>query len=170
LCSLPRARWTQPPPGDLGDWPVLRHLRHLALREIHQTLPLVRQALGEPPAEAHAWSTRELEQADATWDAASPACSAAAILRDLGSARFELLRRLEAAPDDLWQAPVAGLADAAAPDRPPADVTWLLLDAHQHELHHLAAIWRIALHWDRLSRSAISSVPLHPADRLEESH
>jgi len=49
----------------------------------------------------------------------------------------------------------------------------MMLDARQHELEHLAAMWRAALYWDRLSLTAVpgaAGYPLHPADRLEESH
>jgi hypothetical protein len=61
----------------------------------------------------------------------------------------------------------------------PVQLDWLMLHARQHELEHLAAIWRVALHWDRVSPAAVSErsgeerlagLPLHPADRLEESH
>jgi hypothetical protein len=51
-----------------------------------------------------------------------------------------------------------------------------LLRMRQHELDHLASLWRMALYWDRVSPSiatpdrAAAGLPLHPADRLEESH
>jgi hypothetical protein len=154
LCTLPRERWAASPPSHLDHWAALRHIRHLSLRETHQVLPAVRQALGETPAQAPGWSALELEQADATWDAAE---STEAIVRGLGETRFELLQRLESAPDAVWE-------------EPQHNVIWLLLNAKQHELQHLAAIWKIALNWDRLERTPIPSVPLHPADRLEESH
>jgi hypothetical protein len=76
-------------------------------------------------------------------------------VRELGESRFELLQRLEIAPE-------------SAPD-----VEWMMLDARQHELEHLAAMWRAALYWDRVSLTAVpgaAGYPLHPADRLEESH
>ena len=72
----------------------------------------------------------------------------------LGDTRFELLQWLEAAPDQAW-------------DR---QLDWLILQARQHELEHLAAIWRVALYWDRVSPASVTGLPLHPADRLEESH
>jgi len=159
LCSLPRERWAAEPPVHLGSWPALRHLRHLALRETHQVLPQVRQALGESPSTAAAYSSLELEQADAAWDATLTLESAEAIVRGLGETRYELLQRLEAAPDDAWQQPATDLAG-------------LMLSVHQHEMEHLAAIWKIALSWDRVDvdEAPRPSVPLHPADRLEESH
>jgi hypothetical protein len=164
LCSLPRERWAASPPAGLGDWPALRHVRHLALRQEHRLLPAVLHAAGE--AATSALSTIELDQADAAWDPATAVDSAEAILHRFGDTRFELLHRLESAPDDVW-------------DRV-SDVEWLLLSARQDELQHLAAIWRLALNWDRASldldfelgfeQSHIPGVPLHPADRREESH
>jgi hypothetical protein len=155
LCSVPRERWAVTPPTPLGDWPALRHIQHLALREMHQVLPGVRRALGDSSADA-GLSTLEIDQTDAAWDAAEPADTS---VRRLGETRFELLQRLESAPDAAW-------------DEPRQEVTWLLLNARQHELQHLAALWKLALHWDRVSQAeaARPSVPLHPADRLEESH
>lgn len=159
LCSLPRERWTAVPPRQLGDWPALRHIRHLALRETHQVLPTVCQILGESSPETKVLSALELEQADAAWDATEADRSAEELVRSLGETRFELLQRLEAAPDDAWQ---------ASGD----ELNRLLLNAHQQELQHAAAVWKIALQWERVSRDATPtpSVPLHPADRLEESH
>jgi hypothetical protein len=66
------------------------------------------------------------------------------------------LQALETAPDSLGQT-----------------LEWPLLVAHQHELEHLAALWRIALYWDSMSSSTApthgsSGVPLHPADRFSE--
>jgi len=141
---------------------VLRHARHLALRDRCLTLPTVRRALADadPDVEADALpSLRELEQADSAWDPQAAIDSAEDIVRDLGEARFELLQRLEVAPDDAWA--------------PPLQLNWLMLDARQHELEHLAAMWRTALYWDRVSPTAVTQAagyPLHPADRLEESH
>ena len=159
LCSLPRERWAAEPPEVLGTWPALRHLRHITLDETHQVLPQVRQALGASPTDAPAYSTLELEQVDAAWDAKLALQSAESIVRELGETRYELLRRLEAAPDEAWQ-------------QPAMDLGWLLLNAHQHEMQHVAAIWKIALNWDRVKvdKAPSPSVPLHPADRLEESH
>lgn len=157
LCSLPRERWAAEPPVLLGSWPALRHIRHLALRETHQVLPHVRQALGESPSDVPAYSTLELEQADAAWDPRLASESAESVIRGLGETRYELLQRLEAAPDEAWQ-------------QPATDLGWLMLNVHQHEMQHLAAIWKIALNWERVESAPIPSVPLHPADRLEESH
>lgn len=159
LCSLPRERWAAVPPHQLGDWAALRHIRHMALRETHQVLPTVCRILGETSPEAKLLTTLELEQADAAWDAAEADPSAEDLVRSLGETRFELLQRLEAAPDDAWEASQG-------------DLPWLLLNAHQHELQHLAAVWKIALQWERVARETLPtpSVPLHPADRLEESH
>ena len=170
LCSLPRERWVEVPPARLSDWPALRHARHLALRERHVTLPIVRSTVAhaaEPQDESRR-STLEFEQADAAWDPAAAIHSADAIVRDLGETRFELLSQLESAPDEAWQRPISGTAAREASGHVPLD--WLLLDARQHELEHLAAIWRIALHWDRVPRAVVPNLPLHPADRLEESH
>jgi hypothetical protein len=48
------------------------------------------------------------------------------------------------------------------------------LRARLHEQQHLAAVWKIALNWDHPEREVGTTprngVPLHPADRLEESH
>jgi hypothetical protein len=181
LCSLPRERWAEVPPARLDAWPVLRHARFLALRETQLTLPTVRHALGEVAAEALP-STAELDHAEAAWDAAAAIESAEAIVRGLGETRFELLQRLETAPDEVWERP---LPAAAAPGASglsnfnPIQLDWLMLRARQHELEHLAAIWRVALYWDRVSPAFASErsgdermagLPLHPADRLEESH
>ena len=178
LCSLPRERWAESPPARLDAWPVLRHARFLALRETHLTLPTVRHALGEVAAEALP-STAELDHAEAAWDAAAAIESAEAIVRGLGETRFELLQRLEAAPDEAWERPLPAVAAPGAGVINPIQLDWLMLHARQHELEHLAAIWRVALYWDRVSPAVVSErsaderaagLPLHPADRLEESH
>jgi hypothetical protein len=175
LCSLPRERWAAPPPARLDAWPVLRHARFLALRETHLTLPTVRHALGEVAADALP-STAELDHVEAAWDADAAIESAEAIVQGLGETRFELLQRLEAAPDEAWERP---LPAAASDFTNPVQLDWLMLHARQHELEHLAAIWRVALHWDRVSPAVVSErsgeerlagLALHPADRLEESH
>src|SRR6202158_1800719 len=105
LCSLPRERWATPPPARLDAWPLLRHARFLALRETHLTLPTVRHALGEVAADALP-STAELDHVEAAWDAEAAIESAEAIVRGLGETRFELLQRLEAAPDEAWGRPL----------------------------------------------------------------
>src|SRR5436190_15391857 len=64
LCTLPRERWALVPPACLDDWPALRHARHLAFHEMHQTLPRVRHALGDDTSETPLRSTLEVEQAD----------------------------------------------------------------------------------------------------------
>ena len=182
LCSLPREHWVEPPPSRPRDWPALRHARHLALRETHLTLPTVQQALGEPPPQAPP-SAAEIEHADAAWDPAAAIESAEAIVRGLGTTRFELLQRLESAPDEAWERPLP--ASAVAPDLWgfPIQLDWLMLHARQHELEHLAAIWRVVLYWDCVPAAVASKptaawpdaerraagLPLHPADRLEES-
>jgi hypothetical protein len=172
LCALPRERWAESPPGRLSEWPVLRHARHLALRETHVTLPTVRHALGEAIPDEVA-STAELEHADAAWDPTAAIESAEAIMRGLGNTRFELLQSLEGAPDEVWERPLSSAFQN------PIQLDWLMLHARQHELEHLAAIWRVALYWDRVSLAAMTGssrdeqaagLPLHPADRLEESH
>ena len=181
LCSLPRERWVASPPARLDAWPVLRHARFLALRETHLTLPTVRHALGEVAA-AELPSTAEFDHAEAAWDAAAAIESAEAIVRGLGATRFELLQRLEAAPDEAWERPLPAVAAPGSTGSltlNPIQLDWLMLHARQHELEHLAAIWRVALYWDRVSPAAVSErsaderaagLPLHPADRLEESH
>jgi hypothetical protein len=130
LCSVPRERWVADPPGQHGEWPALRHARHLALRESHVTLPRVRHALGDIAVDELP-STAEIESADAAWDPRVAIESAEEIVRELGSRRFEVLQRVEGACDEAW-------------DR----LDWLLLTARQHELEHLAAMWKVALYWD----------------------
>src|ERR1700730_2382958 len=163
LCSLPRERWAAPPPARLDAWPVLRHARFLALRETHLTLPTVRHALGEVAAEAMP-STAELDHVEAAWDAAAAIESAEAIIRGLGETRFELLQRLETAPDEAWERPLPAAAVPGASgffnsnlDINPIQLDWLMLHARQYELGHLAAIWRVALYWDRVSPAAVSA-------------
>jgi hypothetical protein len=165
LCWLPRERWAQTPPVGLGDWPALRHVRHLAVHETHHILPAVRQVLGDTAAEPSRLSTLEIEQADAARDAEL-------LVRDLGETRFELLQLLETAPDSVWQRPMSAVAAEACGVVSPVELDWLLLSARLHEQQHLAAVWNIALNWDQVSLETASrpGVPLHPADRLEESH
>jgi hypothetical protein len=169
LCTLPRERWTAQPPVELGPWPVLRHARHLVLREQHLTLPAVRSALDgalatEPPAARAAFET-----ADAAWDARSADADADALVRGLGETRFELLKNLESAPDAAWQAPRPENTDSES-SAAPIRLDTLLLRARQHELEHLADIWRVALYWDRPAPTSMGSVdlPFHPADRFSE--
>ena len=182
LCSLRRERWAASPPARPGDWPALRHVRHIALREAYVTLPSVRRALGEAPGEA-APSPADLAHADAAWDPVAAIESAEAIVRGLGATRFELLQRLESAPDAVWERPVpAPVASDPSGSTGPVQLEWVMLHARQHELEHLAAIWRVVLYWDRVSPSVVAAagtpiqehhraggLPLHPADRLEES-
>ena len=118
---------------------MLAHVRHIAQHEAQVTLAAVCRALDEQPPERTV--------------PAEGSADAEALVTFFGETRFELLRRLETAPDAAWE-----------------QLTEPLLRAHQHELAHLAAIWRIGLNWDRASRTPIPGVPLHPADRLEESH
>jgi hypothetical protein len=140
LCWLPQQRWAEVPPRELGDMPVRDHVRSLVER---QTLlrESVASSLGEELAPV----------------ASSRNASADELAQDLATIRFELLQRVESAPDDVWDA-----------------LEWTLLSARQHELQHLAAIWKIALNWGRtpvdLDATRTPGVPLHPADRLEESH
>jgi hypothetical protein len=172
LCSFPRDRWAESPPTRPSTWPALRHARHLALHETYLTLPAVRRALGDGNEEAEEPSAAELEHADAAWDAAAAIASAEAIVRGLGDTRFELLQRLEAAPDEVWERPLA-VAVAFDPDTSglvsPVQLDWLMLHARQHELDHLAAIWSVALYWHRAS-PVTAGAARYPADRLEESH
>ena len=173
LCSLPREQWAEAPPRGLSDWPALRHARHVALRDAWLTLPAVRQALGEGARDALP-SAIDLERADAAWNAAEAIESAEAIVRGLSDSRFELLQRLETAPEDAWARPLTVAAASEGPDAP-VQLDWWLLHARQHELEHLAAIWRVALYWDRFAPTAAlvgardgrgPGLPLHPADRL----
>jgi hypothetical protein len=171
LCSLPREHWTTVPASRLGAWPALRHVRHLVLNEQHVTLPAVRSAFGSEDPESV--SSITLDQADAAWDPGAALETADELISDLGSVRFELLQRLEGAPDAVWEQSLAATHAADAPLR----LGELMLRARQHELEHLATLWRIALYWDRVSPSSPRHAPagavglaLHPADRLEESH
>jgi len=174
LCWLPRERWAETPPVELGDWPALRHVRHVALHETHHILPAVRQVLGETAAEPSCLSTLEIEQADTAWGSASLIETAEGLVRGLGETRFELLQRLESAPDAVWQRPLPVAAARACGTSSRVELDWLLLSARLHEQQHLAAVWKIALNWDSVTASADKApspgVPLHPADRLEESH
>jgi hypothetical protein len=172
LCWLPRERWADLPPLGLGDWPALRHVGHLVQHETHQILPAVRQALGGPANHASCLPALQFEQADATGDSAHVAEAAEGLVRGLGEARFELLQRLEAAPEDAWQRPLSLSAAEACGVTPAVNLGWFLLSARQHEQQHMAAIWKIALNWDRVAaeQGPLNKLPLHPADRLEESH
>jgi hypothetical protein len=167
LCSLPRERWAESPPEQLSVWPALRHARHLALREAHLTLPTVRHALGEPPTDPLP-SVVELDRVDSAWDAAAAIESAEAIVRGLGETRFELLQCLEAAPVEVWERPVVATDISELHDADHVALDWLMLHARQHELEHLAAIWRVALNWDRVPAASgtLHRVSLHPADRF----
>jgi hypothetical protein len=169
LCSFPRDRWAAPPPTRLSPWPALRHARHLALRETYLTLPTVRHALGDG-AEGLP-SPVELEHADAAWDAVAAIESAEAIVRGLGETRFELLQCLEAAPDEAWERPLpaaVALNPEASGVASPIQLDRLMLHARQHELEHLAAIWRVALYWDRASPAIASERSTPPDDRAAD--
>jgi hypothetical protein len=172
LCSIPAERWLAVPPGSsgLGEWPPARHVRHLALNESRLIRPVV-DAVLDSPASGQVPSRSELDQLDAAWDASLSTEAVEGLIAALGEGRFDLLQRLEAAPDEVWQRP---LPVGVAPGEAPAHLDWLLARARQHELEHLSALWTLALYWDRISPSTASasgvSLPLHPADRLEESH
>jgi len=183
LCAVPRERWLAQPPRRLSDWPALRLVRHMVLTERHLTLPSVRYILGDRDAEAVP-SAITLEQVDAAWDpygspkdpCESPDAGTDAaddLVRALAVTRFELLHLLETAADECWSTPLPtsiNLAEHDAHTAPPAQLHGLLLRARQHELEHLATLWRLALYWDRVPTATPLGVPFHPADRLEESH
>lgn len=180
LCAMPREQWATTPPARLGAWPALRHARYLALRETCLTLPAVRQALGTASAKPLS-TTAELDELEATWDADIAVASAEDIVRGLGEARFDLLQELETAPDAVWERPVPSPVAAAlvGAHAQPVQLGWLMLHARYAELEHLAAIWKVALFWDRVAPAGVAvgasgdqtaGLPLHPADRLEESH
>jgi hypothetical protein len=101
------------------------------------------------------------------WDAESAAADADALVRGLGETRFELLRHLESAPDAAWLAPLPETS-ASESSAAPLRLDTLLLRARQHELEHLADIWRVALYWDRVTPATVGSagLPLHAADRF----
>jgi hypothetical protein len=143
-------------------------VRHLALSESRLVLPVLQAVLeGRPTAELP--SRAELDQLNAAWDLRMPVEVIEGLARALGEVRFDLLQRLEAAPDAVWEWP---LPAGVAPGELPARLDWLLARARQHELEHLSALWKLSLYWDRSSSSSASrvSLPLQPADRLEESH
>ena len=174
LCSIPPDRWVVAPPrsdGGLGDWAPARHVRHLALNESRLIRPVVDAVLqSESQRQPERVPSRsELDQVDAAWDASLSAEAVEGLVATLGEGRFTLLQRLEAAPDEVWQRP---LPSGVAPGEAPTHLDWLLARARQHELEHLSALWTLALYWDRVSPSTTSgvSLPLQPADRLEESH
>ena len=113
----------------------------------------------------------ELEHADSAWDAVAAIESAEAIVRGLGETRFELLQRLEAAPDEAWGRPLPAAAVALNPEvrlASPVQLDWLMLHARQHELEHLAAIWRVALYWDRASPATVSGRSTQPDERAAD--
>ncbi len=120
-----------------------------------------------PSAELPAPSV--LDQLNAAWDPAIPLDVVQELVQALGETRFELLERLEAAPDGVWE---RQLPAGVAPGEGPARLDWLLARVHQHELDHLSALWKLALYWDRRSPSTASrmNLPLQPAVKLEESH
>jgi hypothetical protein len=129
-------------------------------------MPTVRHALGEAATEPLP-SAIELDRVDSAWDAAAAIESAETIVRGLGETRFELLQRLEAAPVEVWERPVRAADHSELHDTDHVALDWLMLHARQHELEHLAAIWRVALHWDRVpAPDALHRVSLHPADRF----
>ncbi len=152
LCSFPRERWTEAPPTGQHTWPALRHARHLALRETYLTLPTVRHALGDETEQLP--SPTEFDHADAAWDAVAAIETAETIVRGLGETRFELLQRLEAAPDEAWERPLP-FAFATHSSGFPIQLDWLMLHARQHELEHLSDIWRAALYWHQASPAVV---------------
>ena len=170
LGSIPPERWTHAPPepARLGAWPPARHVRHLALAETRLVVPAVEAVLDErstPDLPTRA----ELDQLNAAWDASIPPEAVEGLVDAIGEARFGLLQRLESAADDVWERPIpAGIAPGEAPAR----LEWLLGRARQHDLEHQSALWKLCLYWDRVAAppTARVSLPLQPADRLEESH
>ena len=95
LCWLPRERWAEAPPVGLGDWPALRHVRHVALHESTPHPSRGSPGAGRDGRRAVRLSTLEIEQADAAWDSQSPIETAEGLVRGLGETRFELFQRLE---------------------------------------------------------------------------
>jgi hypothetical protein len=172
LCSIPAERWTAIPPAaeSLGTWPPARHVRHLSLTENHLLVPVAHALLDGSTADVPTRS--ELDELNAAWDPSLSSEAVGGLVDALAEGRFDLLQRLEVAPDEVWDRP---LPAGVAPGEAPAHLDWLLARAHQHELEHLSRLWKLALYWDRAfstSSAATSrvSLPLQPADRLEESH
>jgi DinB superfamily len=169
LCSVPQERWTAQPPANLGVWPAFRHARHLALRERHLTLPAVSSVL-DP---SQTLDSAEFERLDSAWECQVPDVDE--LLRGLAETRFELLQRLEAAPDAAWHTSLP--EPSPLPSAAPLRLDTLLLRARQHELEHLAEIWRVALYWDRVASfdeltmsgsSVVPDLPFHSADRFSQ--
>ena len=164
LCALPRDRWTVTPAPRLSAWSALRHARYLALREQLVTVPAVRHILDEGEAGPNSLL---FEQTEAAWDPRGAQDSAEEWLQQLSAARFDLLRYVEGAPESAWGDVELSPGQVGRPPRLVAQ----LLGAKQQELEHLAAMWRIALYWDRVSPTTLREaqdgsvgLSLHPAD------
>lgn len=140
LQGLPTTRWREAPPPErrtfLGDWSAARHVRHLALYESLRGLPAIRAAAAGLGGSANAI---ELEGQDAAWD---PGSTDEFVVRtwvsDLAAARYAMLAVAESAPDRAWHE-----TSVEAPG-----LAWLIGRSHQHELEHLASLWRLVLYWD----------------------
>ncbi len=173
LCSLPRERWTRVPPedrrGSLGEWPALRHVRHVALYAERLWLPSVRVALGTLRPELLD-PIREVERQDAAWDSRAADDRSDDLLQALADTRFTLLELLESAPDDAWLRPLPReLAGHRAVGSDPVRLGWLVTRGYQHEVEHLSALWKLVLYWDRVPAptGTLAGVRLQPADRME---
>lgn len=140
LRALPTSRWHEPPPAErsafLGDWPAARYVRHLALYESLRALPAIRAAAARSRGAA---DTVELDRQDAAWDPGSvDEFVVRSWVSDLAAARYAMLAVAESAPRRAWYG-----TSVEAPG-----LAWLVGRSRQHELEHLASLWRLVLYWD----------------------
>jgi hypothetical protein len=139
LDAIPRDRWSQLPPGDLSEWSAHRHLVHLANLEARAALPVLRHLQDGLPVDPRYAGTPEQRDEVLVWEHAPDARHVLDQWVEARRAIFDFVRPIPAEQRRrLVPHPAFG----------PTSIDWYLLRLHQHTLHHLETLLRLALWWD----------------------
>ncbi len=138
--QVPHARHVVSPPNiwGLGEWPVARHVFHLAYSEEQIALPSMRQWLGDQaPADVDAHDEA------VAWGAGQDLDRMLARFRSVRAAQLALVTKFDGSVWEETRDAVWGRVS----------LRWVVSRTYQHTLEHTNAILRIALFWDFAARA-----------------
>lgn len=133
--QVPKARQNLPPPHDLGEWTVARHVFHMLRYEATIALPSMRQWLGEPCP-----LPNDLDE-DSDWDQRKVDIDS--LLVEFQKVRAEQIALLPQFDNSTW----TGIREAVWG---PVTLLWVVSKTYQHTAEHTNDILRMALFWDML--------------------